>query len=148
MSTDKTNDLEGETTQELYADVLGPSEIDDVLIKFNDGNGTAFDVEFVDFENPPFRGFNVAGPLPTSTHGDDIADAVDLEVTDSHRDFVALESDANDAGVAVEELKEIVTAVGVSMDDMKVAKRRQIETGFWNELAGKVMNRLGMGRKA
>ena len=135
------------SVEELYAEVLGPNEIDDVLIEFDDGDGTAFSVEFVDFEDPPFRGFNVAGPVPEHVDTDAVADAVSLEATDVHRDIVVFESDADDAATAVDELGEIATEIGVSVGDMRSAKRRQIETGFWNELAGKLMDRLGIGRK-
>ena len=145
MLRSKPNALEDASLEELYAEVLGPNEIDDVLVEFDDGDGTAFDVEFVDFED--FRGFNVCGPLPAHTTGLELAQRVDLPATDADDVYVVFESDVDDSAVAVSQLEEIGKAMGVSRDDIQRAKRRQIESGFWNELAGKVMKRLGIEPK-
>lgn len=134
------------SVEELYAEVLSDNEIDDVLITFDDGDGTEFSVEFVDFDDPPFRGFNVAGPLPDDVHGLDVANAVDLDATDAKDDFVVLESDAETGREAADELAEIADAIGVFIVDMESATRRQIETGFGNQLAKKLMQMLGIGR--
>jgi len=146
MLRNKPNALEDATLEELYAEVLGPNEIDDVLVKFDDGDGTSFDVEFVDFED--LRGFNVAGPLPAHTEGVELAQAVDLTAVDAGDAYVLFETDVDDPTVAVSQLGEIAAAMDTSRADIQRAKRRQIETGFWNELAGKVMDRLGVGPRS
>lgn len=143
MFRSKPNALADASLEELYAEVLGPNEIDDVLVAFDDGNGTAFDVEFVDFED--FRGFNVSGPLPEHTDGIELAQRVDLPATDADEVFVVFETDTDDPTTAVSQLETIATAMHVSRNDIQRAKRRQIETGFWNELAGTLMDRLRIG---
>ena len=145
MIRSKPNALEDASLEELYTEVLGPNEIDDVLVEFDDGDGTAFDVEFVDFDH--HRGFNVCGPLPEHTDGLYLAQAVDLSAVDSGDAFVTFESNTDDPATAVSQLEEIATAMDVSREDITRAKRRQITTGFWNELAGKVADRLGIGPK-
>ena len=144
MLRSKPNALEDASLEELYAEVLGPNDTDDVLVEFDDGDGTAFDVEFVDFED--FRGFNVCGPLPAHTNGLELAQRVDLPATDADDVYVVFESDVDDSAVAVEQLEEIAVEMDVSRDDIQQATRRQIETGFWNKLTGAVMKRLKIGR--
>lgn len=145
MFRSKPNALADASLEDLYAEVLGPNEIDDVLVEFDDGDGTAFDVEFVDFDH--LRGFNVSGPLPAHTDGVELAQRVSLTATDADEIYVVFETDTDDAATAVSQLEEIAAGIGASRDDIQRAKRLQIETGFTNELAGKVMKRLGIGPK-
>lgn len=145
MFRSKPNALADASLEELYAEVLGPNEIDDVLVKFDDGDETAFDVEFVDFED--MRGFNVAGPLPAHTDGVELAQRVDLTAVDAGDVYVLFETDADDPVTAVSQLEAIAAAMNVSRDDMQQAKRRQIETGPINRAAGWFMKRLPGGHK-
>ena len=113
------------SVEELYTEVLEPTEIDDVFIEFDDNDGTTFSVEFGDFEDQPFRGFKVSGLVPEHVDTDAVADAVSLEATDVRRDIVVFKSGADDAATAVDELGEIATEMGVSVGHMRSAKRRQ-----------------------
>ncbi|ELY83505.1 hypothetical protein C485_17172 [Natrinema altunense JCM 12890] len=75
-----------------------------MLFSFDDGKRT-FSAEYVNFEDPPFRGFNIAGTLPGDVHGQDVADAVSLGATDVSSDFIVLESGADDAAARYSRLR-------------------------------------------
>lgn len=127
---------------ELYAEVLGPNEIDDVLVEIDAGEFT-FSVEFCDFERG--RLFNVASMPVGTNYPEKLANALDLPVVDKGDIFVVFETDAATAEQAVSELEGIATTMGASAEDVTTKKRRQIETGAVNQAAMWMMDKLGIG---
>jgi len=116
---------DADTTEDLCAEVLGSSEIDDVLLEFRDEEN-AFSVEFVDFESG--RWFNVAGPVPEDIKTEIVAN-VDLPIEEINYSSVLIESTAEDAAEAASQLEEIATAAGMSLDDAMTAEFKNIERG-------------------
>lgn len=128
MFRSKPNALEDASLEALYAEVLGPNDTDDVMVLFDDGT-RSFSVEFADFSDRGFRGFNVAGPIPDEADVPTLVEGVDLHPTDIHTDFVVFETDTDDPAEAVGYLEQIADSMGVSMDDIDAARRRTIEMG-------------------
>lgn len=106
---------------ELYAEVLGPEKTDNVMITFDAGEFT-FTVEFANFDHGKF--FNVAS-MPTGTnYPEKLADEVDREITDVGDIYVEFKTDTDDAGVAIDELLQIASAMDVSTEAIAEKKRR------------------------